>query len=98
MRARGRYHRQRCDTGSGNTGSADANSGDTSLTMVHSATPLKEAITHVGKVLAEEERQGFRNRAVIGGIGPFAREGLAPLRGALPTRAADDTLAGIVGL
>jgi hypothetical protein len=66
--------------------------------MVHSATPLKEAITHVGKVLAEEERQGFRNRAVIGGIGPFAREGLAPLRGALPTRAADDTLAGIVGL
>ena len=66
--------------------------------MVHSTTPLQAAITHVGKVLAEEESQGYRNRAVIGGLGPFVREGLAPLRGALPTRAADDALAGIVGL
>ena len=63
--------------------------------MSTGATALQAAIERVGKVLALEERQGHQNRAVIGGIAPFTRQGLASLRGALPTRAADDALARI---
>jgi len=59
---------------------------------------LQATIARVGKVLAEEERQGYQNRAALGGIGSFTRAGLAPLRGSLPTRAADDTLARITAL
>src|SRR5262245_34962248 len=63
--------------------------------MSTASTALQAAIERVGKVLALEEQQGHQNRAVIGGIAPFTRQGLAPLRGALPTRAADDALARI---
>ncbi len=66
--------------------------------MATSATPLQVTIERVGKVLALEERQGFHDRAVLGGIGAFARQGLAPLRGSLPTRAADDSLRQVVSL
>ncbi len=66
--------------------------------MATSASPLGATIERVGKILAEEERQGFRDRAVPGGVGAFARQGLAPLRGSLPTRAADDALVRIVVL
>ena len=59
---------------------------------------LQATIARVGKVLADEAKQGYRNRATIGGIGSFTRAGLAPLRGSLPTRAADDTLARITAL
>ncbi len=59
---------------------------------------LQTTIARVGKVLADEAKQGYQNRAVIGGIGSFTRAGLAPLRGSLPTRAADDTLARITAL
>jgi ATP-dependent DNA helicase RecG len=55
-------------------------------------------IARVGKKLADEAEQGYQNRAVLGGIGSFTRVGLAPLRGSLPTRAADDTLARITAL
>ena len=63
--------------------------------MATATATLAAAIERVGKVLALEERQGCQDRAVVGGIGPFARQHLAPLRGSLPTRAADDSLARI---
>jgi ATP-dependent DNA helicase RecG len=63
--------------------------------MVTATAALTAAIERVGKVLALEQRQGHGDRAVLGGIGPFARQHLAPLRGSLPTRAADDALARI---
>src|SRR4051794_5639512 len=66
--------------------------------MSTTATALQAAIARVGKVLALEERQGHQNRAVIGGIAPFTRQNLAPLRGSLPTRAADDALTRITFL
>ena len=47
-------------------------------------TPLQTMIAGVGKVLADEARQGYQNRAARGGIGSFTRAGLAPLRGSLP--------------
>ncbi|MFN8539979.1 MAG: ATP-dependent DNA helicase RecG [Thermomicrobiales bacterium] len=63
--------------------------------MVTATATLTAAIERVGKVLALEQRQGHGDRAVLGGIGPFARQHLAPLRGSLPTRAADDALVRI---
>jgi ATP-dependent DNA helicase RecG len=63
--------------------------------MVTATAALTATIERVGKVLALEQRQGHGDRAVLGGIGPFARQHLAPLRGSLPTRAADDALARI---
>ena len=63
--------------------------------MVTATAALTAAIERVGKVLALEQRQGHRDHAVLGGIGPFAHQHLAPLRGSLPTRAADDALARI---
>jgi ATP-dependent DNA helicase RecG len=66
--------------------------------MVTATAALTAAIERVGKVLALEQRQGHGDRAVLGGVGPFARQHLAPLRGSLPTRAADDALARIDAL
>ncbi len=66
--------------------------------MASATTELKDALAQVGKLLALEEKQGYHDRAVIGGIGPYARQHLAALRGSLPSRSADDTLARIAGL
>src|SRR3954447_23751770 len=66
--------------------------------MTTATATLTSAIEQVGKVLALEEKQGHRDRAVVGGIASFAWQGLAPLRGSLPTRAADDSLARIGAL
>src|SRR5690348_6283237 len=56
------------------------------------SSALTAAITRVGKALRLEQAQGCRDRATSGGIARFAGEGLAPLRGKLPTRDADDRL------
>ena len=66
--------------------------------MTSATAELKKALEQVGKMLALEEKQGYHDRAVIGGIAPFARQHLATLRGSLPSRSADDTLARIDGL
>ena len=66
--------------------------------MSTASNSLQATIAHVGSVLADEAKQGYQNRAARGGIGLFTRAGLAPLRGSLPTRAADDTLARITAL
>ena len=66
--------------------------------MVIATAALTAAIERVGKVLALEERQGYHDRAVVGGIGPFAHQHLVPLRGSLPARAADDALLRIAEL
>ncbi|MGN6698521.1 MAG: ATP-dependent DNA helicase RecG [Thermomicrobiales bacterium] len=46
----------------------------------------------MGKALGVEPAKGCRDRATAGGIARFAGDGLAPLRGKLPTRDADDRL------
>src|SRR5947208_5567242 len=62
------------------------------------SAPLAAIIERVGKTLALEERQGHRNRAVIGGVTRFAVEQLRPLRGRLPTNDADQRLARVADL
>jgi ATP-dependent DNA helicase RecG len=59
------------------------------------SAPLAAAIARIGQTLALEERQGYRDRAVDGGIARYAGEHLPPLRGHLPTRDADDRLARV---